>query len=169
MPKQEMQETWVDPWSGRSPGEGNDNSLLYSCLENSMDREAWWATFWRVTKSETGLSDWQTAVFIYNFICFICTALYFDFCVCSGLLTTEGLVSIRHHPGVTISSFPHTPLTLVFTILFSVPMCLIWFVCSFSLLLYFSYEWNHTVLNFSHLIYFTSCNIQNVFPYCSKW
>ena len=29
--------------SRRSPGEGNDNTLLYSCLENSMDRGAWWA------------------------------------------------------------------------------------------------------------------------------
>ena len=29
---------------GRSPGEGNGNPLQYSCLENSMDREAWWAT-----------------------------------------------------------------------------------------------------------------------------
>ena len=32
------------PGSGRSPGEGNGNPLLYSCLENPMDREAWWAT-----------------------------------------------------------------------------------------------------------------------------
>ena len=32
------------PGSGRSPGEGNGNPLQYSCLENSMDREAWWAT-----------------------------------------------------------------------------------------------------------------------------
>ena len=31
------------PGSGRSPGEGNGNSLQYSCLENSMDRGAWWA------------------------------------------------------------------------------------------------------------------------------
>ena len=30
--------------SGRSPGEGNGNPLQYSCLENSMDRGAWWAT-----------------------------------------------------------------------------------------------------------------------------
>ena len=29
---------------GRSPGEGNGNPLQYSCLENPMDREAWWAT-----------------------------------------------------------------------------------------------------------------------------
>ena len=30
------------PGSGRSPGEGNGNPLQYSCLENPMDREAWW-------------------------------------------------------------------------------------------------------------------------------
>ena len=32
------------PGSGRSPGVGNDNPLQYSCLENSIDRGAWWAT-----------------------------------------------------------------------------------------------------------------------------
>ena len=32
------------PGSGRSPGEGNGNPLQYSCLENPMDRGAWWAT-----------------------------------------------------------------------------------------------------------------------------
>ena len=31
------------PGSGRSPGEGNVNPFQYSCLENSMDRGAWWA------------------------------------------------------------------------------------------------------------------------------
>ena len=31
------------PGSGRSPGGGHDNPLQYSCLENPMDREAWWA------------------------------------------------------------------------------------------------------------------------------
>ena len=41
------------PGSGRSPGEGNGNPLQYSCLENSMDREAWWATVHGVTKSQT--------------------------------------------------------------------------------------------------------------------
>ena len=39
---------------GRSPGEGNGNSLQYSCLENSMDREAWQATDQGVTESDTG-------------------------------------------------------------------------------------------------------------------
>ena len=32
------------PRSGRSPGGGNGNPLQYSCLENPMDRGAWWAT-----------------------------------------------------------------------------------------------------------------------------
>ena len=38
------------PGLGRSPGEGNDNPLQYSCLENPMDRGAWRATVHRVAK-----------------------------------------------------------------------------------------------------------------------
>ena len=45
------------PGSGRPPGEGNDNPLQYSCLENPMDGGAWWATVHGVTKSRTRLSD----------------------------------------------------------------------------------------------------------------
>ena len=45
------------PGSGRSPRKGNGNPLQYSCLGNSMDRGAWWATVHRVTKSSTQLSD----------------------------------------------------------------------------------------------------------------
>ena len=41
----------------RSPREGNGNPLQYSCLENPMDRGAWWATVHRVPKSQTRLSD----------------------------------------------------------------------------------------------------------------
>ena len=41
------------PGLGRSPGEGNGNPLQYSCLKNSMDRGAWWATVHGVTKSQT--------------------------------------------------------------------------------------------------------------------
>ena len=39
------------PGSGRSPGEGNGNPLLYSCLGNPMDRGAWQATVHGVAKS----------------------------------------------------------------------------------------------------------------------
>ena len=41
------------PGSGRSPGDGNGSLLQYSCLENSMDREAWWAAVHGGTKSWT--------------------------------------------------------------------------------------------------------------------
>ena len=43
--------------SGRSSGIGNGNPFQYSCLENSMDREAWWATIHGVAKSQTGLCN----------------------------------------------------------------------------------------------------------------
>ena len=42
---------------GRSLREGNGYPLQYSCLENSMDRGAWWATAHGVAKSQTWLSD----------------------------------------------------------------------------------------------------------------
>ena len=45
------------PGLGRSPRKGNGNPLQYSCLENSMDRGAWWATVHGVAKSQTWLSD----------------------------------------------------------------------------------------------------------------
>ena len=42
----------VRDWGlGRSPGGGNGNPLQYSCLENPMDRGAWWATLDRVAKN----------------------------------------------------------------------------------------------------------------------
>ena len=45
------------PGSGRTPGGGNDNRLQYSCLENSMDRGAWWAAVHGVEKSRTRLKQ----------------------------------------------------------------------------------------------------------------
>ena len=44
------------PGLGRYPGGGNVTHFQYSCLKNSMDRGAWWATAHVVTKSQTGLS-----------------------------------------------------------------------------------------------------------------
>ena len=45
------------PGLGRSPGEGNGNPLQYYCLENPMDRGAWEAIVYGVTKSWTRLSN----------------------------------------------------------------------------------------------------------------
>ena len=41
------------PGLGRSPGAGNSYPLLYSGLENSMDRGVWWSTVYGVTKGRT--------------------------------------------------------------------------------------------------------------------
>ena len=41
------------PGSGRSPEGGHGNPFQYSCLENSMDRGAWWATVHCFTMSQT--------------------------------------------------------------------------------------------------------------------
>ena len=46
-------DTGSTPGSGRSPGVGNGNSLQYSCLENSMDRVAWWSIVHGVARSRT--------------------------------------------------------------------------------------------------------------------
>jgi len=43
----------LNPGLGRYPRERNGNPLQYSCLENSMDRGAWWATVHGITKCQT--------------------------------------------------------------------------------------------------------------------
>ena len=50
-----MQETWVQSllWKGLSLGEGHGNLLQYSCLENPMDRGAWWTTVYGVAELDT--------------------------------------------------------------------------------------------------------------------
>ena len=52
-----MQKTTFDPWVGKIPWRREWHPTLYSCLENSMDRGAWWAADHRVAKSQTWLND----------------------------------------------------------------------------------------------------------------
>ena len=53
------------PGSLRSPGGGHGNPLQYSCLENPMDREAWWATVHGVAKSRTRLELLSMHTYMY--------------------------------------------------------------------------------------------------------
>ena len=48
----DIRDTGSIPGSGRSPGDGHGNPLQYSCLENLMDRGAWWVTVHRITESD---------------------------------------------------------------------------------------------------------------------
>ena len=73
LPGQETRDMGLMPWSGRAPGEGNGNPLQYSCLENSMDKGAWWATVHGVAKSWYGWahthSMWLVVVWCYSLSC----------------------------------------------------------------------------------------------------
>ena len=51
----DMRDTDSIPEWGRPPGGGHGNPPQYSCLENPMDRGAWWATVHGVPKSQTHL------------------------------------------------------------------------------------------------------------------
>ena len=46
----DIRDVGLIPGLGRYPGEGHGNSLQYSCLENPLDRGAWWATVHGVAK-----------------------------------------------------------------------------------------------------------------------
>ena len=51
------------PGSGRSPGEGNDYLLQYSCLESPMDKETWWTT---IRGSQRVRQDWAINTFTFS-------------------------------------------------------------------------------------------------------
>jgi len=51
----DIKDSGLLPEWGRYPGGGHGNPLQYSCLENPMDREAWWATVHKIAKSWTRL------------------------------------------------------------------------------------------------------------------
>ena len=51
------------PGLGRSPGEVNSNPLQYSCLENPMDRRAWWAIVWGRKESDATEATYHAPTF----------------------------------------------------------------------------------------------------------
>ena len=52
-------DTGLIPGTGGSPGEGNGNPFQYSCLENPMEREAWWANPWGCKELDM---TWQPSI-----------------------------------------------------------------------------------------------------------
>ena len=53
--KKKKRQHWWSSFNTTDIGEGNGNRLLFSCLENSKDRESWWATVHGVAKGQIGL------------------------------------------------------------------------------------------------------------------
>ena len=73
----DLRDTGVISGLGRTPGGGNGNLLQYSCLENSMDREVWWAAVHRPTKMldtdeqlSTHMYNRQVRKAVISFLCF---------------------------------------------------------------------------------------------------
>ena len=65
----DLRDLGLIPGWGRSPGVENGKPLQYSCLENPMDRGAWWATVHWVAKSWTQLKQLSTRIeLIHNFV-----------------------------------------------------------------------------------------------------
>ena len=65
----DIRDACLIPGSERSPGGGHGNPFQYSCLENSMDRGAWWATVHCVIKNWTWLKQLSThvhTIFLYS-------------------------------------------------------------------------------------------------------
>ena len=54
---EDVKDMGLIPGLGRSPGGGQCNPLWYSCLENPMDRGAWWVEVHGVTESQTRLCE----------------------------------------------------------------------------------------------------------------
>ena len=109
------------PGWGKSPGEGNGYPLLFSCLENSMDRWAWQAAPYGIRKSQTWLSDFHRFTSINSWLLInrykrvdVCQG---DVCVCiytfptsrRGARSNDNLVPMstfcaqilvsKHHPS----------------------------------------------------------------------
>ena len=76
---------------GRSPGVGNGNPLQYSCMGNSLDRGAWWATVYGVTKKQIWLSM-HTCTYVNVTL----SVLWFLFIIIMGILFASLLCSISY-------------------------------------------------------------------------
>ena len=92
------------PGLRRFLGKGNGYPFQYSCLENSMDRGAWWAAVHGITKSQTGVSDLTLSHFHHRIsLIFVCVCVCLCVCVCVCVCTqsyptlhnTFGLQSAR--------------------------------------------------------------------------
>ena len=114
------------PGLGQAPG-GGHNSLQYSCLNNPMNREAWWATIHGLTKNGTGLN-----VSMHTYSCFIILWQFLlynkvnqlhecTYPLCSGFLSKERSPQSIEQSSLsyTVGSLFYTQCYLLFNVLFS--------------------------------------------------
>ena len=151
--------------------EGNGNPLQYSCLENPMDREAWWASLWDCKESDT--TEWLThtwptstqthsqgsiyshlsAHFLYYFVfCDVTSILNFFYCICCKLIFTPPphTHSSNIHTYTCILQTYHRTIQSVktndlvwFTLIFSLYYLSIWLEASCFILMTYKYKIPH--------------------------
>ena len=118
------------PGSGRSPGGGHNHPLHYSCLENPMDRGAWWATIHRVAKSRTPLKQLNT-IFIspLNLLCM-------EICPMMASILNHGIIfhlisSFKFHKWYLSESYLSPSKILSFSLPLHIPIATI-LLCYFN-------------------------------------
>ena len=126
---------------------GNGNPLHWSCLENSMDRGAWWPTAHEITKSQTWLSTHTCTIvskghsLCYNPLSALCSSWGLDRCT----------LSCVHHYGIIQNNFASLKIPCASPVNSSLPCpqsmaTLDLFYCLYSFVSSrISYGWNHTV------------------------
>ena len=92
--------------SGRSPGEENDNLLQYSCLENSIDRGAWWATVHGVAKSWIPLNN-------YTFTFMACHKTSIVNSGPRSIFLWCKILALEYNRAMLKSKFPHLLVTYI--------------------------------------------------------
>ena len=95
-----------DEGFGKIPGVGNGKPLQYSCLENPMDREAWWPTVHRVTKNRTRLSSLTRDVVSKFGNCWVkgCAVDFLNVGVLTSLMHGADLHGYRKSPALALAS-----------------------------------------------------------------
>ena len=122
----DIREMSLIPGSRRSSGGAYGNPLQYSCLENPMDRGAWWATVHRVTELDMTEGTLHARIMVVIIICINLPLL---------LENTRFLplvLKVMHYlafPCISFMTFSHASLLLFLTLV------------KFSLFLYFSLFW----------------------------
>ena len=111
--------------SGRSPGEGNGNPLQYSCLENSMDRGAWWATVHGIADSDTTVANTFT---LHTYILFTDLQTQYNIIYLPDNQCHLPIHPFTHpsiHPSVHLSIYPSIYLSIYFAHLLALEFVLL--------------------------------------------
>ena len=91
-----------NPWVGKIPRGGNGNPLQYSCLENPMDRGAWWATVHSLAKSRTRLKQLSTHAHTQRWPMPVITLVILEIIIPTGVAQAAGKCSVAGSHVLTL-------------------------------------------------------------------